>query len=279
MKETLLLLREKLKPIYGSNESEAIIREIFHYLKGWSLTDILIHSDDELSPFIKSEIEKILKRLLNHEPIQYITGEARFHGMNFKISPGVLIPRRETDELVDIVIKDYEDKEDLKILDICTGSGCIAISLARNLKFPQVSAIDISKLAIDIAKQNAEELKTNISFFTGDIFKWNPDGNYDIIISNPPYVDESEASSMDRNVLDYEPHEAIFVKDSDPLVFYKRIAEIAISHLNDNGSLYFEINPRHAEELIKLMKDCGFSDTSVLLDSGGKKRFIIARKN
>lgn len=277
MKESLKLLREKLRPIYGNNETEAIIRLIFHYLKGWNLTDILIHSDDELSPFIKSEIDKILHRLLNHEPIQYITGEARFHGMNFKIAPGVLIPRPETDELVDIIINDYKEKEDIKVLDICTGSGCIAISLARNLKFPEVIAIDIDNTSISIAEENAKLLKTNIRFVLDDIFSWTPSQYFDIIVANPPYVDESEAALMEKNVLDFEPPKAIFVKDSDPLVFYKRIAKIAIKHLNPGGSLYLEINPRHVKDLENLIKDFGFHEISVLLDSYGKKRFMLCK--
>ena len=278
MKETLKNLRESLVPKYGKGETEAIIRIIFHYLKGWSLTDILIHGDEELSPYIKSEIKKIQERLLQNEPIQYITGEARFHGMTFQVNPGVLIPRPETDELVDIIIKDYAGKEDLKVLDLCTGSGCIAISLARNLKFPKITALDTSSLALQCANKNASALKVSINFIQADIFKWQPDSKYDIIVSNPPYVDDSERISMPANVVDFEPSEAIFVRDDNPLVFYKRIADIAQASLNKTGTLYLEINPRHSEELKGLMKAKGMTDIEIIKDSFGKDRFMVCRK-
>ena len=274
MKETLKELRDTLTPLYGKRETEAIIRLIFHHLKGWNLTEMLIHGEDELSPFIKDQIQKILQRLIKFEPIQYITGEARFHGMNLKIKPGVLIPRPETDELTDFIIKENEDKEDLKILDLCTGSGCIAIALKRNLKFPDVTALDISQKAIEVAEENASDLKAKINFVKDDIFKWVPEDKFDIIVSNPPYVDESEGKDMDKNVLNYEPADAIFVSDENPLSFYERIAEIAKSSLNADGSLYLEINPRHSQELKEMLEEKGFKNINIVLDSFGKKRFI-----
>lgn len=277
MKTTIKNLREQLIPLYGKGESEAIIRIIFHYLKGWDLTDILIHQNEDLSPYIISEIDKILARLKEHEPIQYITGEARFHGMNLSVTPDVLIPRPETDELVDLIIKDNEDNEDLEVMDLCTGSGCIAIALARNLKFPRVTALDFSPAALDVAKGNALHFKTGIKFIKADIFKWKPEGEYDIIVSNPPYIDRSEAKDMEDNVLKFEPHEALFVDDDNPLQFYDRIADIAFSTLKSNGKLYLEINPRHAEELKKLLINKGFDDIQILLDSYGKQRFITCK--
>ena len=278
MKETLEKLRKGLYPLYGKGESEAIIRLIFHYLKNWSLTDILIHQQDVLSPFLKSEIQSILERLLQYEPIQYITGEARFHGMDFKIKPGVLIPRPETDELVDLIIDDNKNREDLKILDLCTGSGVIAIALARNLPFSKVTALDFSSIAIENAKENSIKFKTNINFIHDDIFLWNPEDKFDIIVSNPPYAMDSEALAMQKNVLDYEPHEAIFVRDENPLEFYIRIVDIALESLVDNGELYLEINPLCASDLQYLIKKKGFSDIRIILDSSGKKRFLYAKK-
>lgn len=277
MKETLKKLRDNLYPIYGKGESEAIIRIIFHYLKGWNLTDMLIHRDEELSPFIKSEIERILERLKNHEPIQYITGEARFHGMNLMVKPGVLIPRPETDELVDLIIEENKDREDLRVIDLCTGSGCIAIALARNLKFPKVTALDFSPKALEVTKENAANLFAKIDLINADIFKWNTKEKFDIIVSNPPYIDRSEAKNMDENVMEFEPHEALFVEDENPLVFYKRIAELASSMLNPGGKIYLEINPRHAEQLKSLLTDKGFEDIAILNDSFGKKRFITCK--
>ena len=275
MRVALKKLRDSLTPIYGKNETEAIIRIIFHHLKGWSLTDMLIHSEDELSPYIKSEIDKIITRLINYEPIQYITGEARFHGMNLSIKPGVLIPRPETDELTDLIIDENKNKEDLKILDVCTGSGCIAIALYRNLKFPKITAVDISPVALEVAEENAAKLKCDIKFIKADILEWIPDSKYDIIVSNPPYVNEIEASIMSRNVLEYEPHNAIFVPDDDPLKFYKRIISISKSFLNHNGKLYLEINPLYVKGLESLIKDADFKDIRTIKDSFGKDRFMI----
>ena len=279
MQETLKELRDSLRPLYGERETEAIIRIIFHYLKGWTLTDMLIHADEHLSAYIREEINKILTRLLKHEPIQYITGEARFHGMNFIVKPGVLIPRAETDELTDIIIDDYKDKPDLRILDICSGSGCIAITLARNLKFSDTDALDNSETAIATAKENAKNLKCKINFINADIFHWEPDEDYDIIVSNPPYVDESEAEQMDKNVLDFEPREAIFVSDENPLVFYNRIAGIALKSLKKEGSLYLEINPRHVSALKELLLRKGFSKVNIMRDSSGKERFMVCKKS
>ena len=276
MKETLYKLRSKLIPLYGKGESEAIIRLIFHFLKGWTLTDMLIHQEEELSPFIKSEIDKILLRLQNYEPIQYITGEARFHGMDLKIRPGVLIPRQETEELVDLIIDENKERSDLQVLDVCSGSGCIAISLARNLPFSKVYALDFSENAIDVAAQNAAELKTKIELIKADIFAWSPKVMFDIIVSNPPYVMDKEALTMDRNVLDYEPHEALFVRDEAPLLFYERIAEIAKISLSKKGKIYFEINPLVADDLKKVMMERGFQNVELIRDSFGKYRFLSA---
>ena len=277
MKETLNRLRSALVPLYGKGESDAIIRLIFHYLKGWNLTDMLIHQDDKLSPFIKTEVDKILQRLLRYEPIQYITGEARFHGMELKVKPGVLIPRPETEELVDIIIDQNKNREDLKVLDLCTGSGCIAISLARNLPFSKVTALDISEDAIEVAKENSENLKVKVSLVKDDIFNWLPAEKYDIIVSNPPYVMDKEALQMEKNVLDYEPHEALFVRDENPLTFYSRIADIAKKALKEDGKIYFEINPLTSHALKQMMISKGFNDVDILLDSFGKPRFLTSR--
>lgn len=283
LKDTLIKMKERLLPLYGERETAAIIRLIFHYLKGWDATGMVIHSGDELSPFVKDEIEEILKRLENHEPIQYITGEGRFHGLDLKVRPGVLIPRPETSELVDIIIDENEDKEDLVVWDIGTGSGAIAIALARGLKFPKILATDIFATALDTARENSDRLKTKITFLNEDIFGdevggKSPSTKFDIIVSNPPYIDESEKTGMERNVLDYEPHEALFVEDSDPLKYYKRIVEVANCRLDSGGNLYFEINPRHSIELKEMLTGQEFKDVEIIKDSFGKDRFIKGKK-
>lgn len=280
MRNTLKKLRDALRPVYGKGETEAIIRILFHYLKGWSTVDMIIHESESLSPFLKSEIDRILQRLLNHEPIQYITGEARFHGMTLKVTPDTLIPRPETDELVDIIIADWGEKSDLKVLDIATGSGCIAIALARSLRFPDVSAIDISSGAVMTAEENAKSMKVPVRFILHDIFSWQPPGqSYDIIVSNPPYIDESEKKDMEKNVVDHEPPSALFVPDDNPLIFYRHISGIASRSLSPGGILYLEINPRHSEDLRELLKSDGFGKTEILRDSFGKERFIKAARD
>ncbi|MDE6217635.1 MAG: peptide chain release factor N(5)-glutamine methyltransferase, partial [Muribaculaceae bacterium] len=211
-----------------------------------------------------------------HEPLQYILSLAYFYGMNFKVGPGVLIPRPETEELVDMIAA-ASKAPDLHVLDVGTGSGCIAIALSRNLRFADVDAIDFSEKALSYARENAEALKANVNFIHADIFSWTPKENdYDIIVSNPPYIDEQEMESMDSNVLDYEPREALFVPDDNPLLYYRRIAEVASEALRPGGHIYFEINPRHADSLKQLLEDFGFSDVEVTLDIHARKRFISA---
>lgn len=279
MRETLKKLRSALRPIYGDRETEAIIRLIFLHVKGWHTVDMLIHEPDPLSPFVKSEIDAILTRLLRREPIQYITGLAYFHGMELEVSPAVLIPRPETAELVDIIADRAQGRDDLRVLDIATGSGCIAIALARTLPFAQVTALDISREALKVARNNAERLKTRIRFIEADIFSWTPAADsFDIIVSNPPYIDESERAEMEPNVVDYEPASALFVPDADPLRFYSRITPLAASALTPGGALYYEINPRHAPQLAADIRAAGFSDVEIIRDSFGRDRFITAKK-
>lgn len=278
LEEVVKNIRAELEPIYGRRESEAIIRLIFFHLKGWNLTDILVNNREELSPFILEEINKIVLRLKNYEPIQYITGLARFHGLDLKIAPGVLIPRPETEELVDIIIRENGEMEDLEILDIGTGSGAIAVSLARSLKFPRITAIDFSEQALEIARKNADSLKVKISFVRKDILKEKIEGRYDIIVSNPPYVAEREKTGMERNVLDFEPITALFVPDDNPLLFYKKILEIASYSLVEKGRIYLEINPLFASDLKRLIISKGYEDVDIIRDSFGKERFIRATK-
>lgn len=280
MRETLVKLRTALRPVYGERETEAIIRIIFHHLKGWNTVEMLIHEPEPLSPFIRSEIDAILQRLLRHEPIQYITGEARFHGLELTVTPDVLIPRPETAELVDLITDNAGGREDLKALDIATGSGCIAIALALALRFPSVTALDISAPAIAVAEANARRYKARVQFLAADIFTYNPpSSSFDIVVSNPPYIAMSEKKDMDANVTDYEPSSALFVPDNDPLLFYRRIVNVSAEALLAGGTLWFEINPLHADGVVNLMRNNGFTDVSVILDSFGKQRFCHGIKS
>lgn len=279
MRETLQKIRVNLRPVCGHRETEAVIKIMFHFLKGWNTVDILMHECEPLSDFVKGEVDGMLQRLKSHEPIQYVTGEARFHGLEFKVSPAVLIPRPETEELVDMVIDDSGYVPDLNVLDIGCGSGCIAISLAKSLRFPRVDALDVSPAAISVAQNNASRLKCDVNFICNDVFAWNgAEDYYDIIVSNPPYIGESERDEMERNVLDFEPEGALFVPDSKPLVFYERISELAAFSLKRGGRLYFEINPLHASSFHGLLKRGGFTGIELIRDSFGRVRFVKARK-
>lgn len=268
----------RLAPRYGAGEARWMVRLMMEEFKNYSPVDMAVRGDFEAGENVERRIDETVGRLLNGEPIQYIFGRARFYGMNLKVTPDVLIPRPETEELVDLIVKDCGDRSDLRVLDVCTGSGCIAIALARNLPFSQVDAIDISGAALAVARSNAAELKAAIKFSEADALNMQaPEaGRYDIIVSNPPYIAEHERAEMDPNVLEHEPALALFVPDSDPLRFYIAIARYALKALREDGRLYFEINPLYASMLQEQMKRMGWSDVNVLADMQKKNRFLIA---
>lgn len=269
---------KKLTPIYGDSEARWLFRTIMEHLKGWNQVELALRADKEVSDFIVGRVDEAVCRLLEGEPVQYIYGDTYWYGMTLKVSPAVLIPRPETEELVDIIVKN-NPKSDLKVLDICTGSGCIAVALARSLNFPEVSGIDISDDALAIARANADALKVKVNFSKADALSLPEiENTFDIIVSNPPYVLESEKSGMDKNVLDHEPHIALFVPDNDGLKFYKAIALYAKRALTDKGRLYFEINPLTAGQLKSWMEGEGWNDAELLTDMYGKTRFMIAEK-
>jgi release factor glutamine methyltransferase len=217
-----------------------------------------------------------LHQLEKDVPIQYILGETEFYGMKFKVSRGVLIPRPETEELVDLIIK-QAPKGKISILDIGTGSGCIAVSLAKNLAEAQVTAFDIPGAALEIALQNALQNQVNVTFIKKDILKTETlDQNWDVIVSNPPYVLNSEKEKMQANVLEHEPHTALFVPDINPLLFYSKIARLAQNHLTPNGKLYFEINEAYGKEVVKLLEMLDYKNVKLKKDFFGKDRMVSA---
>ena len=220
-----------------------------------------------------------LQRLLNHEPIQYIIGNADFYGLHFKVDKRVLIPRPETEELVHQIIKDCKRSPPLSILDVGTGSGCIAIALAKTLPQSEIMAIDISSDALNLAGENAQLNDTKVSFQHLDFLSREKRGqlsSFNLIVSNPPYIATSEGNSMTANVLEYEPHMALFPPGNDPLVFYKAIADFAQRHLHPNGSIYLELNPLFADEIAELYRP-HFKEVTVLKDMQGKERMLMAR--
>lgn len=267
----------KLSCHYPEGESRWMVRIIMEHLKGYSPVDLVIKANDEISDFIEGKVEAIVKRLLADEPIQYIFSEARFYGMKLKVTPSVLIPRPETEELVDMIVKKLGNRNDLKVLDACTGSGCIAIALSRNLPFSRVDAFDISQEALAIAEENGKSLKAHIDFFQADALDMpSAKEEYDIIVSNPPYIAEHERKDMEPNVLLHEPESALFVPDSNPLLFYRAIASYSLQALRPGGMLYFEINPLYSTQLSEEMASQGWQDVTVSLDMQQRRRFLSA---
>lgn len=237
LKQLLDASRSRLTPVYGESEASWLVRIIMEHIKGWNQVELLMRADKEVSDFIISQVNEVIDRLLKNEPIQYIFGDTYWHGMTLKVSPSVLIPRPETEELVDIIIQENA-KPDLQVLDVCTGSGCIAVALAKFLNFPHVTALDISSDAIAIAKENAKLQKVTIDFLVEDALNLphNSANQYDLIVSNPPYVMTDEKASMDANVLDYEPALALFVPNDEALKFYQAIARYAMSALKQTDA-------------------------------------------
>ena len=236
---------------------------------GYSKSDCIIHSNQELTNDNIISFENIISDLKQNIPIQYILGEAHFYDLKFKVNSSTLIPRGETEELVQyILLHDF-----ISVLEIGTGSGCIAISIARNSN-SKITAIDNSLEALEIAKSNAILNSVKINFVLSDIFNFSDTKKYDLIVSNPPYVLESEKKIMDKNVLDYEPHNALFVSNNDPLVYYKEIAKIAKNNLNKNGLLFFEINENYSKQIIELLSNLNFVDIELKKDINGRDRII-----
>ena len=275
-REAILLLRRELSTSYDVHEIEGMTRVIFEEVLLWKPVDIVMRDGEQLPQFFDQRLTNIIGRLKQEEPLQYILGKARFHGHSFAVTPAVLIPRPETEQLVDMIV-DQNPDSDLQVLDIGTGSGCIAISLARALKFAQVTATDISPRALEVARANAAALKTRVRFLEQDILTCRaPSQLWDIIVSNPPYITEREKASMDRNVLDYEPHSALFVPDEDPMLFYRPIAAYARRALKNGGRLYLEINRAMAQQVCDTLRKSGLSNIQLFNDFNGNDRFITA---
>jgi release factor glutamine methyltransferase len=273
-------LIKELKDIYPDNEINSITNLIFKTLFGYDRLHILLNPDFILSPEGRIRIIEIVKELRTGKPVQYILGETFFFNCIIKVSNATLIPRPETEELVDLIIIENRDFKG-KIIDIGTGSGCIAISLKKNLKNAEVTGIDISEEALKIARTNAILNDTDVSFRNCDILQFDHEQLpvYNMIVSNPPYVMESEKQFMRRNVLDFEPHKALFVPDNDPLVFYRTIINLSEKTLAPGGKIYLEINENKGEEIYNLLDLSGLNEIKIINDINGKNRFIKGRKN
>lgn len=279
VREELIEIRRRLDGVFDRREREAIILLIFSHVKGWGRVDLIINEGKELTEFAKREIDGLVDRLLLGEPIQYVTGNARFYGMDFKVGPGVLIPRPETEELVDWIVDDFKGRDDLRILDIGAGSGCIAIALVKTLPFSVVTSVDISDSALGYARENGKALKAKVNFVKADMYEWLPaPETLDILVSNPPYIHPDEKVDMEVRVKDFEPSEALFVTADDPIRPYKRIEEIAKAGLKPGGYVYLELNPLFAGDVKAYYEANAWQDVEVRVDSYGKKRFLKAVK-
>ena len=260
-------------------EGEAAARIVLEDVAGYDRKYLFMYPDRELLDETRQRIQAVVDSIKAGEPVQYAVGRARFMGMDFKVTPDVLIPRPETEGLCDMIVRDADGRSDLRVLDIGTGSGCIAVSLARALPFAQVDAMDVSTAALAVARENAQQLGAKVNFIQDDILTAKaPEAYYDIIVSNPPYVCRSEEADMDARVSDREPALALFVPDDNPLKFYRAICRYASRGLKPGGRLYFEINSRFPEEMRRLMEDEGFTDVDVTRDYKGNYRFASGKR-
>ena len=283
---------ETLKTIYPITEIDSFFFLLLEEYLGFRRVDIVLKSDFKITQETLNLLQSATKQLEQEVPLQYVIGKTEFYGLPFVVNKHVLIPRPETEELVACVVsessrfktfntstKQTTDKKQLKILDIGTGSGCIPISLKKQLPFAKISAIDISKEALTVAKKNAVLNNVDIHFILQDILKTVAlDQHYDIIISNPPYVRELEKKELKNNVLKNEPHVALFVENDNPLIFYAKIAELAKKYLNKNGLLFFEINQYLGTETIDLVNKKGLKNIQLKKDMFGNDRIVVASK-
>ena len=280
IKDIKCFMSEELLGFMPESEIFAILNIILKTRFGFTKLHTLALPESTISRREAYEVLKICRELKTGKPIQYILGETSFYNCTIKLNSSTLIPRPETEELVDLIIKENKGFRG-KILDVGTGSGCIAISLSINLPGSSVTGIDISESAIALAKENAVLNKASSVFSIADIFNIdNRQFSYtDIIVSNPPYVRVSEKERMDRNVLDFEPHSALFVPDSDPLVYYRAILRLAGTILRQQGKVYFEINEAMGSLIFEMLKTCGYSRIELIKDINGKERMIKGTRN
>ncbi len=272
---------KELETVYDKQEANSLLNILIKHFFGLSRVDQAVQTDFRLS---ESEILKLhfaVKDLKNEKPVQYITGETEFQGLKLKVTPEVLIPRPETEELIDLIVKENTSRKINSILDIGTGSGCIALSLKKYFPESEVTGIDISENSLKIANENSELNGLQVNFVKADILDSNVKNKFekfDLIVSNPPYVTEDDKILMKKNVLEFEPHLALFVENNEPLVFYEKIADFSVEKLNPDGQLWFEVNEKYGYEVSGLLKHKGFKNVMVIKDFMGKERFVFCKK-
>ena len=273
---------EVLAEKFPQREAEQLMRILLEDLFGVDLKRQLMNPELRIDEFQHFQLEQAVKRLLAGEPVQYVTGMTRFGDLLIKVSPSVLIPRPETEEMVQKICASMPKEKPMRIWDIGTGSGCIAIALAKHFENAEVIAFDVSEEALQMAMENAESNGAKVTFVQDDIM--NPTSVFfaqpvDLVVSNPPYVCDSERAAMEANVLDWEPETALFVPDDDPLRFYRQILALAKNQLNPQGQIWFEINEAKGEEMLSLCCEMGFPKAEILEDFSGKPRVCRACRN
>lgn len=282
LKEYKIQFSKELSKVYDEHEIDSffyILLEAFHQMKR---VDLAINQNMELDAMQLLQWETVLSQLKEQKPIQYILGETEFFGLPFYVNENTLIPRPETEELVDWIIQQSTVKiknSKLKILDIGTGTGCIAISLAKNLPNADVYALDVSGKALEVATKNAKRNNVNITFLNQSILETDDlEQQFDIIVSNPPYVRNLEKQEIKKNVLDFEPHLALFVEDDDALLFYRKITQLAQKNLSESGMLFFEINQYLSNQMFEMIKTFNFTDIQLRKDLYGNDRMMLIKR-
>jgi release factor glutamine methyltransferase len=284
IKDVFAIYRDGLSGLYGNQEIEALTLLVCEEISGLSKGSIKAFPEKEITIEQSAKIQNILVQLKTGQPIQYILGYAEFYNLKFYVNESVLIPRPETEELVEWVIDSWQSavgnwQQPYQLLDIGTGSGGIAISLKKNLQQAQITAIDISTTALETANQNARLNEVEIAFINADILNIKSEiqkSKFKVIISNPPYVTLADKEKMHTNVTDFEPHTALFVPENNPLIFYKAIADFAVGNLANNGLLFFEINESYGPETVQLLIGKGFADVELRKDMSGRNRMVKA---
>ncbi len=277
--ELQAMVKSELKDLYPPEELDAIVRSLFSHLTGFNASEMVLEKKRVLPESEIHYLQRSVKRLKQYEPLQYITGIVHFYGSEFKVNPAVLIPRPETEELVKWILDNYKDAGDVvRILDIGAGSGCIAITLKKELPEADVHAVDISGEALAVAKENAASLNVEITFNQVDIL--DPAArsalpHFNVIVSNPPYVTPADRKTMMRNITNHEPALALFVEKEDPLIFYREIVAFSAGHLAKEGRLYLECNENNAVKVVMMLEKAGFADIELRKDMQGKERMVL----
>lgn len=281
LSDNIKFYTQRLQTVFDGSESRTLIHILVESFFGYSKLDLVSNDEIRLSESEMLKLHFAVKELLNNKPVQYVTGEAFFADLKLSVNEAVLIPRPETEELIELILNDLKSSEDLKCLDIGTGSGCIPLSLKHRKQSWEVCGIDVSLNALEVARKNANGLDLNVQFENFDVF--NKDqmkdlGLFDVMISNPPYIKENEKTLMKKNVLEHEPEQALFVPNEDPLKFYTHIAKLGRVMLKNRGLIYFEINEAHGEEMLEMMHELGYRQILLKKDFNDKDRFVCALK-